>query len=75
LRVARATSSSGSATNISSGHGRSFHRGADIHDDIQADCADAFGGGLVDHAELKPHGLDASRSFPAMAWSTTAPTR
>jgi hypothetical protein len=36
-----------------------FHGGTGIHDDIQAGCAGALGGGFVDHAELKPYGLDA----------------
>jgi hypothetical protein len=39
-------------------HARSFHGGAGVHDDIQADCAGAIGSDFVDHAELKPHGLD-----------------
>ena len=54
--------------------GRSFHSRAGVHHDIKANCVHAFGSGLVDHAELKPHCLDPSRSFSAMAWSTTAPT-
>jgi hypothetical protein len=36
-----------------------FHGRTGIHDDIQAGCVGALGGGLVDHAELKPYGLDA----------------
>jgi hypothetical protein len=38
---------------------RSLHGRAGVHDDIQAGCVGALGGGLVDHAKLKPHGLDA----------------
>jgi hypothetical protein len=29
---------------------RSFHGGASIHNDVQASCLSAFGGGFVDHA-------------------------
>src|SRR6187551_3259785 len=38
---------------------RSFHGRAGVHDDIKTSCLGALGSGLVDHAKLKPHGLDA----------------
>src|SRR5689334_14695193 len=35
---------------------RHFYRGASVHDHVEARGACALRGGLVDHAELHPHG-------------------